>query len=163
MKNCFLIVLVVFALSLAGCSASSNGPIPTITPIVRLTDTPDPVCSTKGLEVWVSRSKENTRGFIELLNNSVTINPDQAVAVTSQLAAFRSVLTTLSAPQCVTDERQMIFEMMDTTVEAFNQYATHKKPDIGRDVVNANTQYSKILVRQKQLEDLLNEKFKAAK
>ncbi len=158
--NPLLLILIVCCL--AACGSAPSGPVPTFTPAnnaapvtIMPTFTPDAECSARLLETWIGRSKENTRGFVDVMNSSLAVSPQQANGVVTQLSAFRGVVGRVTIPNCAKDESALIFAMMDGTITAFGDYAAGRKKDVAGDVVNANAQYSQIVQREKQLEDLL--------
>ncbi len=133
----------------------------TLTPLAAANG--DPNCPIDQLSRWLLYSTADTRLFIQYVDASANITPEQTDHVMTQLAIYRTPLSIIPIPACAAEESQLIFTMMDGAFNAIKNFSIHKQDTLSPNVALANLRYEQIKQREQQLQVLLEAMQNAAR
>ncbi len=146
-------MLLVF--TLAACGGPS-GPVPTATRVPNApTNTVSAAnCPRAGLEDWLARSNSLVSEFTSVVNSSLTTPREKIASVLDQLGSLQGEIVGVSAPDCATEHRQMIEDMMDRAVGTFTDYGNGQTVDMPGFILDFNDRSNKIKAKEAELNAL---------
>ncbi len=145
----------VACVAFVGCNSGASDPVatPVLTPL-SVFDLSG--CTTDALSQWLGYSSTNAQGFIDLLNSSANVAPNDVQELSRKLSAYRGVLAAQIIPKCVNNDSALVFTMMDSAQYGLTDFQIRRTPNLNTVLATANAQYKLILQDQVLLRAQLN-------